>query len=185
MYIARARERGPGRPSRGGGLGLAFVRRARPGRERGFDGNGKGNGMILLVDDDRRNADLFVEAMRLHGLDHEVVVARDGVECLGLLFGADHHGGQDLRVAPSLVLLDLHMPRMGGLETLHRIREDGRTKRLPVVMFSATAFPEDVTDAYRLGANAFVDKLSTPFPEAVRQIVRFWVRVNRTAPLVG
>lgn len=144
----------------------------------------QGSGSVLLVEDVPRNAEQFVRVLRLHGYRDEVVVVGDGAECLDYLFGEGAHEGRDTRLAPRLVLLDVHMPRMGGLEALRRIREDERTNLLPVVMFSATSVPEDVVAAYDLGANAFIDKVSAPvpFPEIVRILVRFWLGINEPPP---
>ena len=141
-------------------------------------------GPVLLVEDVPRNAEQFIRVLRLQGYREEVVVVGDGVECLDYLFGEDAYEGRDTRVAPRLILLDVHMPRMGGHETLRRIREDERTSLLPVVMFSATSAPEDVVAAYDLGANAFIDKVSAPvpFPEIVRILVRFWLGINEPPP---
>jgi two-component system, response regulator len=142
------------------------------------------DGFVLYVDDMPMNAELFIEAMRMHGYRQEVVVVRDGVECLDHLFGEGPYEGRDPNEAPRLILLDLHMPHMDGFETLWRIREDKRTRHLPVVMFSAMSFPEDIATAYRLGANAFIDRSSVaaPFPELVKQVARFWLVTNEPPP---
>lgn len=139
---------------------------------------------MLLVEDAPRNAEQFVRVLRMHGYRDEVVVVGDGAECLDYLFGEGVYEGRDARPAPRLVLLDVHMPRMDGLEALRRIRQDERTSLLPVVMFSATSSPEDVDAAYELGANAFIDKVSAPvpFPEMVRILVRFWLGINEPPP---
>jgi CheY-like chemotaxis protein len=144
----------------------------------------RGTGPVLLVEDVPRNAEQFVRVLRMHGYREEVVVATDGVECLDYLFGEGAYEDRDTRLAPRLILLDVHMPRMDGLETLRRIREDERTSLLPVVMFSATSIPKDVVAAYELGANAFIDKVSAPvpFPEMVRILSRFWLGVNEPPP---
>lgn len=118
---------------------------------------------ILLVEDRPKNADLFVRALRMSGVENEVVVARDGVEALDFLFGHGGYAGRDTAIAPRLVVLDMHMPR---------IRADERTALLPVVMFSSSDLPQDVMEAYRLGANSYVDKVGqdVPYPELVRLI---------------
>jgi CheY-like chemotaxis protein len=147
-------------------------------------GSTRGTRSVLLVEDVPRNAEQFVRVLRMHGYHDEVVVAGDGAECLDYLFGEGAHEGQDTHLAPRLVLLDVHMPRMDGLEALRRIREDERTSLLPVVMFSATSHPKDVVAAYDLGANAFIDKVSAPvpFPEMVRIMVHFWLGINEPPP---
>lgn len=130
------------------------------------------SGFILLVEDRPKNAGLFVRALRMSGVENEVVVARDGVEALDFLFGHGGYAGRDTAIAPRLVVLDMHMPRMDGLETLRRIWADERTALLPVVMFSSSDLPQDVMEAYRLGANSYVDKVGqdVPYPELVRLI---------------
>jgi CheY-like chemotaxis protein len=145
----------------------------------------QGSGPVLLVEDVPRNAEQFVRVLRMHGYREEVVVVGDGVECLDYLLGDSADQDSRTRLAPRLVLLDVHMPRMDGLEALRRIREDERTSLLPVVMFSATSIPEDVVAAYELGANAFIDKTSAPvpFPEMVRILVRFWLGINEPPPV--
>ena len=136
------------------------------------------DGVILLVDDLPRNTDLFEKVLRMQGFAGEVAVARDGVGALEYLSGTPREA------LPRLVVLDMNMPRMGGLETLRRIRADRRTAALPVVMFSSSNAPEDVAEAYRLGANSYVDKVSSalPYPELVRQISTYWLRVNEAPP---
>ena len=147
--------------------------------------HGKGDGTILLVDDRPTSAGLFITALRTSGFTNEVVVACDGQEALDYLFGCGEHADRDTSLMPRLVLLDLNMPRLDGLETLRRIRADERTQLLPVVMLSASNLPEDVAEAYRLGANGFIDKLSlfVSFPELVKQIANYWLVINQQAPV--
>jgi CheY-like chemotaxis protein len=111
----------------------------------------------------------------------EVVVARDGVEALEYLLGTGPHAGRDTSVEPRLVLPDVSMPRVDGLETLRRIRADGRAKTLPVVMLSASNMPVDVDEAYRLGANGFVDKAVPTVARAGTPDRRVLVVRRRTA----
>jgi two-component system response regulator len=141
-------------------------------------------GPILLAEDDPRTVELFIHVLRMNDIQTEIVVARDGVEALDYLFGTGDYAGRDITRMPRLVILDGNMPHMGGLETLRRIRTDRRTQFLPVVMFSSTAFTEDVMAAYRLGANSFLDKLSytPPFPDLVPLMVRYWM-ANIPPPL--
>jgi CheY-like chemotaxis protein len=138
-----------------------------------------GNGTILMADDNPRTADVFGLVLRANGIDNEVVVARDGVEALDYLFGTGDHAGSDTSFMPRLMLLDLSMPRMGGLEVLRRLREDERTKLLPVVVLTSSTDPQDIVEAYRAGANSYVDKLSdVPWPELVPLIARYWLDMN-------
>lgn len=144
------------------------------------------SGFILLVEDRPQNAVLFVRALRMSGVENKVVVVRDGVEALDFLFGRGGYAGRDTAISPRLVVLDMHMPRMDGLETLRRIRADERTTLLPVVMFSSSDLPQDVMEAYRLGANSYVDKVgqAVPYPELVRLISRYWITVNEPPAVV-
>jgi two-component system response regulator len=141
-----------------------------------------GDGTILMADDNPRTADVFGLVLRANGIDNEVVVARDGVEALDYLFGTADHAGSDTSFMPRLMLLDLSMPRMGGLEVLRRLREDERTKLLPVVVLTSSTDPQDIVEAYRAGANSYVDKLSeVPWPELVSLIARYWLDMNISA----
>ena len=141
-------------------------------------------GTILLAEDNASTVELFINILRMNDIQTEVVVACDGAEALDFLFGTGKYAGRDITKLPRLIVLDMSMPRMGGLRTLQRISTDRRTQVLPVVMFSAAAFPEEVMNAYRLGANSFLDKLSyTPsFPDLVPLMVRYWM-ANVPPPL--
>jgi two-component system, response regulator len=99
------------------------------------------------------------------------------------LFARNGHTDRDVGVKPRLILLDLKMPRMDGLETLRRLRADERTEVLPVVMLTATDDPGDRAEAYRLGVNGYVDKISdVPFPDMVKRIADYWLGLNEPAP---
>jgi two-component system response regulator len=139
--------------------------------------------LILFVDDKPFNADLFARVLRMYGYTNEIVKVGDGVEALDFLFARDRHADREVGVKPRLILLDLNMPRMDGLETLRRLRADERTKLLPVVILTATDRPGDRAEAYRLGANGFVGKISdVPFPEMVKRIADYWLGLNEPAP---
>ena len=134
---------------------------------------------ILLVDDDANFAEL-TKACLLHGdgVANEVVIARDGVEAEKHMF---HPGGAAPEM-PSLVLLDLHMPRMDGFWVLRKMRAAERTRFIPVVITTSSVDPEDVRRAYALGANGYLDKLSDGMPwlELVRSVARYWLGMNIT-----
>ena len=142
------------------------------------------SGTVLLADDNPKNAQLFVRTLRMSGFENEVVVVGDGAQALEYLFGEGEHAERDPHVMPQLVVLDLNMPDIDGLEVLGRIRGDERTQQLPVVMLSAFCTLEDVQNAYWLGANAFIDKAlaSVPFEELVREVAYFWLAVNEPPP---
>ena len=140
------------------------------------------DGLILFVDDKPWNADLFAGVLRNHGYTNEIVTVGDGIEALDFLFARGGYAGRDVSVKPRLILLDLNMPRMDGLETLRRLREDERTKLLPVVMLTAANHSADRAEAYHLGVNAYVDKFSdVSFPEMVKLIAEYWLGVNEPA----
>ncbi len=139
--------------------------------------------LVLFVDDKPINADLFSVLLRKHGYINEIVAAGDGIEALDFLLGRGDHASRDVSVKPRLILLDLNMPRMDGLETLRRLRADERTKLLPIVMLTASDNSTDQAEAYRLGVNGYVDKLSeVPFPEMVKRIADYWLGLNEPAP---
>ena len=139
--------------------------------------------LVLFVDDKPINAELFSVLLRKHGYINEIVAAGDGIEALDFLLGRGDHASRDVSVKPRLILLDLNMPRMDGLETLRRLRADERTKLLPIVMLTASDNSTDQAEAYRLGVNGYVDKLSeVPFPEMVKRIADYWLGLNESAP---
>ena len=133
-------------------------------------------GVILLVEDDPNIAELAKLQLEQAEFTNEVVLARDGVEAVGYLLG----GGREAHQMPCVVLLDLHMPRMGGLDVLRRMRSDDRTRFVPVVMLSSSDHPKDVRSAYEEGANAYLEKVSgrVPWPEQVLTLARFWLGLN-------
>jgi len=139
--------------------------------------------LILFVDDKLFNADLFAQVLRRYGYTNEMVAVGDGVEALDFLLGRNDHADRDVGVKPRLILLDLNMPRMDGLETLRRLRADERTKLLPIVMLTAAGNSRDRAEAYRLGTNGYVDKIpDVPFPEMVKRIADYWLGLNEPVP---
>src|SRR5262245_29087141 len=119
---------------------------------------GTPRGVILLVDDNADDVELTQLAFEKLGLDVDVVVARDGVEALDYLFGTGAHAGRDPSRLPSLVLLDLKMPRLDGFSVLERIRGEERTRYLPVVVLTSSAEERDVLESYKHWANSYVRK---------------------------
>lgn len=133
---------------------------------------------ILLVEDDDNNIELTMSALALGGVEEAVAVARDGREALKMLFEKDPRLQRDqLRV----ILLDLRMPVMDGFETLRRLRHDERTRHMPVVVLTSSDRPEDVAEAYRLGASSYVCKpvAFDAFSKAVTGVVAYWLGLNR------
>lgn len=139
---------------------------------------------ILLVEDNPSDEKLTLLAFRRSGVGNEIVVARDGVEALELLAGKALADGRRLHELPTLVLLDLKLPRIDGLEVLRRVRADERTRMLPVVILTASRQDEDVLQGYSLGANAYVRKPVdfTRFAEAAQTLGLFWLLLNEAPP---
>ena len=138
---------------------------------------------ILLVEDNSDDEILTIRALKKNHVLNEVVVAHDGVEAIEILFGGP---GKPPRSGPlpQLVLLDLNMPRLGGLDVLQRIRAEERTSLLPVVILTSSKEEEDVVRSYSMGANAYVRKPVEfdHFVEAVKSLGLFWLLLNETAP---
>jgi CheY-like chemotaxis protein len=138
------------------------------------------NKVILLVEDNPDDVKLTLRALKKSNILNEVVVAEDGVEALDYLFGTGKYAGRDTRVLPQLVLLDLKMPKMDGLEVLQRLRADQRTKLLPVVVLTTSSEDRDRIESYKLGANSYVRKPVDfdQFVDAVRQLGLYWLVLN-------
>lgn len=135
---------------------------------------------ILLAEDSSTTAELFVYALKANKSGATIQVVRDGVEVLDFLFGSGSQSESICNALPRLVLLDLHMPRLGGLEVLERLRANERTRVLPVVILSSSDQESDEHEAYRLGANGYVKK-PRGFKEscgAIAQIERDWLRTD-------
>jgi len=138
------------------------------------------NNVILLVEDNATDEKLTLRAFKKSGISNEIVVTRDGAEALDYVFATGQHAGRDISRLPALALLDLKLPRVDGLEVLRRIRSDGRTKLLPIVVLTASKEDEDVVKSYSLGANAYVRKPVdfAEFVEAAKTLGLFWLLLN-------
>ena len=138
------------------------------------------NKVILLVEDNPDDVKLTLRALKKSNILNEVVVAEDGVEALDYLFGTGNYAGRDTRVVPQLVLLDLKMPKMDGLEVLQRLRGDEKTKLLPVVVLTTSSEDKDRIESYKLGANSYIRKPVNfdQFVDAVRQLGLYWLVLN-------
>ncbi len=143
--------------------------------------------MILLVEDNRDDEALTLRALKKNNIKNEVVVAHDGVEALDYLLGIGSHAGRDLTEMPQVILLDLKLPRVDGLEVLRRLRADKRTRLLPVVILTSSNEDQDRINGYGLGANSYVRKPVdfAQFIEAVRQLGLYWLILNEPPPPVG
>jgi CheY-like chemotaxis protein len=139
---------------------------------------------VLLVEDNPDDVLLILRALKKNGVKNEVIVARDGVEALYYLFGTGIYAGRDTTVMPQLILLDLRLPKVEGLEVLRRVREDERTKLLPVVVLTSSRDDQDLVEGYGLHANSYVCKPVgfEGFVEAVRQLKFYWLTLNEPPP---
>jgi len=135
---------------------------------------------ILLVEDTLDDAELTVMSLKASGLLNDVVIAEDGLEALDYLFGEGRYAGRNPQDTPALVLLDIKMPRLDGIEVLQRLRADRRTRVLPVVVLTTSNEDIDLVRAYESGANAYVRKPVSlaQFQDAVRQLGLFWILTN-------
>jgi two-component system response regulator len=140
--------------------------------------------IILLVEDNADDEELTIRALARNNIRNEVVVARDGAEALDYLFGLGAHLGRDTSVLPQLVLLDLNLPKVSGLEVLRAIRGDPRTRRLPVVILTSSREERDLLESYDLGVNSYVRKPVdfSAFADAVRELGLYWLVLNESAP---
>jgi len=143
--------------------------------------------VILLVEDNANDEALTQRALKKANIANKVVVARDGALALDYLFATGAHAGRDVGDLPQIVLLDLNLPRIGGLDVLRAIRADPRTRLLPVVVLTSSKQERDLIDGYSLGANSYVVKpVDFPqFAEAVRQLGLYWLVLNERPPING
>lgn len=140
--------------------------------------------MILLVEDNPDDEALTLRALRKANVGNDVCVVRDGVEALDFLFGSGGYAKRDTSLTPQVVLLDLKLPKINGLEVLRRIRADERTRLLPVVILTSSDEEKDRIAGYALGANSYVRKPVdfAQFAEAVRQLGLYWLVLNQPPP---
>lgn len=138
------------------------------------------NKVILLVEDNPRDEALTMRALKKNNIANDVVVARDGVEALDYLMGTGKYEGRDTEVLPQVVMLDLKLPKVDGLQVLQALRANENTKRLPVVVFTSSSEEEDMIRSYDLGANSYVRKPVDfeQFSEATRQLGMYWLLLN-------
>lgn len=140
--------------------------------------------IILLVEDNPDDEKLTLRALHKNKISNEVVVAHDGVEALDYLLGNESDRGNNLKPLPQVVLLDLKLPRLDGLEVLRRLRAHERTKLLPVVILTSSNEEQDRIAGYALGANSYVRKPVdfNQFMEAARQLGLYWLILNEAPP---
>jgi len=137
---------------------------------------------ILLVEDNKDDEDLTIRALRKGNIANDIVVARDGVEALDFIFAQGAHKNRDVSHRPQVVLLDLKLPKVNGLEVLEKIRADERTKTWPVVILTSSREETDLVRGYSLGVNSYICKPvdMTQFTESIQQLGLYWLVLNET-----
>jgi two-component system response regulator len=140
--------------------------------------------IILLVEDNPDDEALTLRAFKKHNIVNEVVVVRDGAEALDYLFGTGGYADRDVSAMPQIILLDLKLPKMDGLEVLQRIRADDRTRLIPVIILTSSKEEQDLVEGYSLGANSYIRKPVdfVQFTEAMRLLGLYWLVLNEAAP---
>jgi two-component system, response regulator len=135
---------------------------------------------ILLVEDDPNDAELTLRALQARNLANQVFVARDGAEALAFFFGDGPHPWREIGITPKVILLDLKLPKVDGLEVLRRLKADERTRALPVVVLTSSREEPDIAEAYRRGANSYIVKPVDfeAFARAVSELGLYWVLLN-------
>ena len=139
---------------------------------------------IMLVEDNPDDEELTLRALRKASIANNVFVARDGREALDFLFGTGQHAGREPQTMPAVVLLDLKLPKLDGIDVLQRMRADPRTRLVPVVVLTSSSEDEDMLRSYQSGANSYVRKPIefSEFAHAVTQLGMYWMLINQTPP---
>ncbi len=136
---------------------------------------------ILLVEDNPNDVELALHALQKNNFTNRVLVARDGAEALDFIFGTGPHAGRRVDEAPKVILLDLNLPKVDGLEVLKRIKADPRTRMIPVVVLTSSREERDIVTSYDLGVNSYIVKPVDfqQFTEAVRELGLYWLLLNQ------
>jgi two-component system, response regulator len=142
------------------------------------------NNLILLIDDNPDDVALTLRAFQKSELEPEIQVAFDGLDALDFLFARGEFEGRNPRIMPVMILLDMKMPKLDGLEVLRRLRADERTRLIPVVMLTTSKEPDDVRTSYRLGANSYILKPIDflRFTATIQQVGSYWLELNEAPP---
>ncbi len=144
----------------------------------------KADRSILLVEDNPDDVDLTLRALKQRNIGNEITVVRDGAEALDYLFATGGYSDHDTTTMPAVVILDLKLPKVDGLEVLQRIRADERTKLVPVVILTSSKEDQDMVNSYKFGANSYVQKPVdfTQFSDAIKQLGLYWLMLNEPPP---
>ena len=136
---------------------------------------------ILLVEDNPNDVELALHALHKNKLSNRIHVARDGTEALDFIFGTGPHAGRSVNDVPKVILLDLKLPKVDGLEVLKRVKADPRTRMIPVVVLTSSREESDIVASYHLGVNSYIVKPIDfqQFTEAVRQLGMYWLLLNQ------
>lgn len=136
---------------------------------------------VLLIEDNPDDVALTLRALKKHKITNNIVVMRDGAEALDYLLGQGEYQDRDVSCQPAVILLDLNLPKINGLEALRQIRADKRTQRIPVVILSTSTEEQDIASSYDLGANSYIRKTVDfdKFSDAVRQLGSYWLVLNQ------
>ena len=142
---------------------------------------------ILIVEDNPQDLELTLRALRASKLSNRIQIARDGAEALDFIFGQGPHAGRKIEYGPKLMLLDLKLPKVDGLEVLERVKADPRTKAIPVVVLTSSKEQKDVVESYRLGVNSYIVKPVNfeGFAAAVKELGLYWLLLNQPPKIDG
>lgn len=143
--------------------------------------------ILVIVEDNPDDEALTARALRRNNIANPLVVLRDGAEALDYLFGSGAYAGRDPREVPAVILLDLKLPKLDGLEVLQRLRADPRTRLIPVVILTSSVEEQDILSSYSLGANSYIRKPVEfeAFVQAARQLGLYWLVLNEAPPPPG
>lgn len=136
---------------------------------------------ILMIEDTEADAELAIRALRKRGFANHLVWVKDGAEALEFIFGTGAYAGRNVEIRPKVVLLDLRLPKVSGIEVLHRMKEDDRTKGIPVVVLTSSKEEVDLEECYKLGVNSYISKPVEfdEFARVVGELGLYWLLVNK------
>lgn len=144
--------------------------------------NGFNQVEVLLVEDNDDEAELATRELKRHNLANDLLRVNDGEEALEFIFGTGRYEGRDINIPPKVILLDLKMPKVSGIEVLEKVRKDQRTRKIPVVVLTSSNEEKDIVDAYELGVNSYIVKPIDfqKFSNSIKDIGYYWLVLNKT-----